>query len=144
VLPTTIDTALGAVSGESSGVSSGVLQALRMVGGALGAAILGAILNATYRDQFEHAVSPTVARPARESTVAGVDAATATHSQHLLDAVQTAFVSGLDRTLWISAALMAAGGVLALAFRPRARETQAVVEATPKAGRKRACPAPST
>src|SRR4029453_9499976 len=39
VLPTTIDTALGAVSGESSGVSSGVLQALRMVGGALGAAI---------------------------------------------------------------------------------------------------------
>jgi MFS transporter, DHA2 family, multidrug resistance protein len=144
VLPTTIDTALGAVSGESSGVSSGVLQALRMVGGALGAAILGAILNATYRDQLEHAVSPTVARPARESTVAGVDAATATHSQHLLDAVQTAFVSGLDRTLWISAALMAAGGVLALAFRPRARETQAVVEATPKAGRKRACPAPST
>jgi hypothetical protein len=36
VLPTTIDTALGAVSDESSGVSSGVLQALRMVGGALG------------------------------------------------------------------------------------------------------------
>jgi DHA2 family multidrug resistance protein-like MFS transporter len=129
VLPTTIDTALGAVSGESSGVSSGVLQALRMVGGALGAAILGAILNATYRDQLEHAVSPEVARPARESAVAGVDAATAAHSQHLLDAVQTAFVSGLDRTLWISAALMAAGGVLALVFRPRARETQAALEA---------------
>ena len=128
VLPTTIDTALGAVSGESSGVSSGVLQALRMVGGALGAAILGAILNATYRDQLEHAVSPEVARPARESAVAGVDAATASHSPQLLDAVQSAFVSGLDRTLWISAALMAVGGALALAFRPRARETQAAVE----------------
>src|SRR5262249_26355086 len=32
VLPTTVDTALGAVSDESSGVSSGVLQAFRMVG----------------------------------------------------------------------------------------------------------------
>jgi MFS transporter, DHA2 family, multidrug resistance protein len=137
VLPTTIDTALGAVSGESSGVSSGVLQALRMVGGALGAAILGAILNATYRDQLEHAVAPAMARPARESAVAGVDAATANHSQHLLDAVQTAFVSGLDRTLWISAALMAAGGLLALAFPPRPREVQAPVEAEalPRAAR---------
>jgi hypothetical protein len=129
VLPTTIDTALGAVSGESSGVSSGVLQALRMVGGALGAAILGAIVNATYRDQLEHAVAPAMARPARESAIAGVDAATANHSQYLLDAVQTAFVSGLDRTLWISAALMAAGGLLALAFRPRLREMHAPVEA---------------
>lgn len=135
VPPTTIDTALGTVSGESSGVSSVVLQALHMVGGALGAAILGAILNATYRDQLEHAVTPALARPARDSAVAGVDAATAYHSQPLLDAVQSAFVSGLDRTLWFSAALMAAGGVLALAFRPRAREAQAVVaaEAAPPA-----------
>ena len=61
MLPTTIDTALGAVSDESSGVSSGVLQALRMVGGSFGAAILGAIINATYRDQLEHAVSPALA-----------------------------------------------------------------------------------
>jgi MFS transporter, DHA2 family, multidrug resistance protein len=130
VLPTTIDTALGAVSGDSSGVSTGVLQALRMVGGALGAAILGAILNATYRDELEHAVSPSLARPARESAVAGVDTASATHSQHMLDAVQSAFVSGLDRTLWVSAALMAAGVVLALAFRPPARQARAAVEAS--------------
>jgi MFS transporter, DHA2 family, multidrug resistance protein len=122
VLPTTIDTALGTVSGESSGVSSGVIQALRGVGGLLGAAILGAILNATYRDQLEHAVSPALARPARESAIAGVDAASAGHSRPLLEVVQTSFVSGLDRTLWVSAALMAVGGVVAFAFRPRARE----------------------
>src|SRR4029453_19398907 len=126
VLPTTIDTALGAVSGENSGVSTGVLQAFRMVGGALGAAILGAIINATYRDQLEHTVSPALARPTRESAVAGVDTATATHSQQLLDAVQAAFMSSLDRALWISAALMAAGGVLALAF--RSREARTAVE----------------
>jgi DHA2 family multidrug resistance protein-like MFS transporter len=120
VLPTTIDTALGAVSDESSGASSGVLQALRMAGGAFGAAILGAIINATYRDQLEHAVSPTLARAARASAVTGVDAATSTHSQPLLDAVRHAFVSGMNMTLWVSAALMAVGAVLAITIRPRA------------------------
>ena len=123
VLPTTIDTALGAVSKDSSGVSTGVLQAFRMVGGVLGAAILGAIINSTYRGQLDQAVSPAAARSARDSAVAGVDAATAAHSQGLLDAVREAFVSGMDRTLWISAALMVAGAVLALAFRPSAAET---------------------
>ncbi len=122
-LPTTIDTALGAVSKDSSGVSTGVLQAFRMVGGVLGAAILGAIINSTYRGQLDQAVSPAAARSPRDSAVAGVDAATAAHSQGLLDAVREAFVSGMDRTLWISAALMVAGAVLALAFRPSAAET---------------------
>jgi MFS transporter, DHA2 family, multidrug resistance protein len=121
VLPTTIDTALGAVSDESSGVSSGVLQALRMVGGALGAAILGAIINATYRDQLAQAVSPAAARSAGDSAVTGIDAATTAHSQPLLDAVRHAFVSGMDLTLWVSAALMVAGAVLAIVIRPRAR-----------------------
>jgi hypothetical protein len=121
VLPTTIDTALGAVSDESSGVSSGVLQALRMVGGALGAAILGAIINATYREELAQSVSPELARSASDSAVAGVDAATAAHSSALLAAVRGAFVSGMDRTLWISAGLMAAGAVLAVVLRPRAR-----------------------
>jgi MFS transporter, DHA2 family, multidrug resistance protein len=119
VLPTTIDAALGAVPDESSGVSSGVLQAFRMVGGALGAAILGALINATYSDQLEHAVSPAVARPAHESAVAGIDAASATHSTSLLDAVQAAFVGGMNLTLWVSAALIAASVVFAVAFRPR-------------------------
>ena len=122
VLPTTIDTALGAVSEESSGVSSAVLQAFRTVGGALGAAILGALINGTYRDRLDQAVSPALARPARESAVAGVDAASAAHSPHLLDAVREAFVSGMNVTLWISAALMAAGAVLAVVIRPRGAE----------------------
>jgi EmrB/QacA subfamily drug resistance transporter len=120
VLPTTIDTALGAVSDESSGVSSGVLQALRMAGGAFGAAILGAIINATYRDQLEHATSPTLARAARDNAVAGIDAANSAHSQPLLDAVRHAFVSGMSQTLWVSAALVAVGALLAIAIRPRA------------------------
>jgi MFS family permease len=127
VLPTTIDTALGAVSDESSGVSSGVLQALRMAGGAFGAAILGAIINTTYRNQLEHATSPTLARAARDSAVTGVDAANSAHSQPLLDTVRHAFVSGMNQTLWVSAALMATAAVLALAFRPRPDAKEGVV-----------------
>jgi MFS transporter, DHA2 family, multidrug resistance protein len=128
VLPTTIDTALGAVSDESSGVSSGVLQALRMAGGAFGAAILGAIINATYRDQLEHAVSPAAARAARDSAVTGIDAATGAHSPALLDAVRHAFVSGMNQTLWVSAALMATGAVLAITIRRRATAGLALPE----------------
>jgi MFS transporter, DHA2 family, multidrug resistance protein len=118
VLPTTIDAALGAVSDDNSGVASGVLQAFRMVGGALGAAILGALINATYRDQLEQATSPALAQSARESAVAGIDAANAAHSAPRLDAVREAFVSGMNLTLWVSAALMAAAGLLALMLRP--------------------------
>jgi EmrB/QacA subfamily drug resistance transporter len=134
VLPTTIDAALGAVSAELSGVSSGVLQALRMVSGALGAAILGAVINATYRDQLEHAVSPALARAARDSAVAGIDAAAAGHSPPLLHAVRESFVSGLDLTLWVSAALMAAGAVLAVVLRrgPGAAPVAARPEESPQ------------
>jgi hypothetical protein len=95
-----------------------------MVGGSLGAAILGALINATYRDHLEQAVSPALARPGRESAVAGIDAANAAHSAPLLDAVREAFVTGLDRTLWVSAALMVVGGLLAVVLRPRPSATQ--------------------
>jgi MFS transporter, DHA2 family, multidrug resistance protein len=128
VLPTTIDAALGAVSDESSGVSSAVLQALRMVGSTFGAAILGALINTTYHDQLEQAASPAQAASVGDSPVAGVDAATAAHSAPLLDAVRDAFVSGMGRALWISAALMAAGAVLAVVFRPRPHADRTAAE----------------
>jgi hypothetical protein len=78
------------------------------------------------RHQLEHATSPTLARTARDSAVTGIDAATTTHSPALLDAVRHALVSGMSTMLWVSAALMAAGAVVALVFRPRA-DAQPVV-----------------
>jgi MFS transporter, DHA2 family, multidrug resistance protein len=128
VLPTTIDTALGAVSTETSGVASGVLQALRMVGGLFGAAILGAIINAGYQGQLAH-TAPAVAQSTGDSVMAGVETATASGSQPLLHAVREAFVTGMDRTLWVSAALIAAAAVLALVFRPRTDAVTTVAEA---------------
>ena len=112
------------MGGAVSGVAAGVLQAFRMVGGALGAAILGALINATYRDQLEQTASPGVARSAHESAVAGIDAANAAHSASLLDSVREAFVSGMNLTLWVSAALMAAAAVLAVVFRPGSRNAK--------------------
>jgi len=129
ILPTSIDAALGAVSRESSGVASGVLQGARMVAGAFGAAILGSIINSTYRDRLEQAsVSPGLVRSARDSAVAGVDAATGAHSAVLLHAVREAFVSGLNLTLLVSAVLMAVGAVLALRFMPQSRHAEVAVE----------------
>src|SRR5262245_33250058 len=132
-LPTTIDTALGAVSTASSGVSSGVLQAVRMVGGALGAAILGALINSTYRTDLQQAVSPALARPARDSAIAGIDAATATHPPQLLEAVRQAFVNGMNVTLWVSAGVIAVAAVVAALVHPRtAAKPAAQDEAAPR------------
>jgi hypothetical protein len=128
VLPTSIDTALGAVPRETSGVASGVLQAARMVGGSFGAAILAAIINATYQDRLAQTV-PAHAHDLGGSVTTGLDAAAATGSQPLLRAVREAFMSGMDQTLWVSAALVTAGGILALVFRPG---TGAAPAASPK------------
>jgi hypothetical protein len=43
----------------------------------------------------------------------------------LLDAVRQAFVGGVNMTLWVSAALMAATAVLAIVFRPGSRNATA-------------------
>jgi MFS transporter, DHA2 family, multidrug resistance protein len=98
------------------------------VGGVLGAAILGAIINSTYRDQLEHAVPAPLASTARDSAITGVEVANASGSQAVLNAVRESFVSGMTLTLWVSAALMAAGAVLALVLRPRPAATRARTE----------------
>src|SRR5262249_18662387 len=100
VLPTTIDTALGAVDVENSGVTAGVLEALRSVGGALGAAILGAVLNSTYRGELGH-MAPAAPASATDSAVGGVDTASAAHSPAFLHSVRDAFLTGMNTTLWI-------------------------------------------
>jgi MFS transporter, DHA2 family, multidrug resistance protein len=118
VLPTAIDAALGVADDENSGVSSGILQALRSAGGVFGAAILGAIMNTIYRDQLSH-LGSSLPASARGSAVAGADAATTAHSPALLHAVRESFLSGMNTTLWICAALMALGSVLAVTIRHR-------------------------
>ena len=56
--------------------------------------------------------------------MSGIPAATEHDSTPLLDAVREAFVSGMSLTLWVSAALMIVGGLLALVLRPRPQAKQ--------------------
>ncbi|KAA9154054.1 DHA2 family efflux MFS transporter permease subunit [Amycolatopsis acidicola] len=111
-LPPSMDIALGALSPKRAGVGSGLLQALRQVGGTLGVTILGTVLNAGYRAGLPDS-APSAAR---ESVAAGA------RVPGLFDAVQHAFVRGMNTTLWVCAGFALAGVLLTLVFLPRQAE----------------------
>ena len=120
-LATATSAALSELSTEHAGVGAAVIQAVKNVGGPFGTAILGSVLNASYRDRVAVGGLPGSAVEAvRESVFAGVAVAQRLGSQPLLDSVRSAFASGLERVLVVSAAVALAGAVLALVFLPRA------------------------
>ncbi len=119
-LPTSMDAALGALSVERSGVGSGVVMALRQVGGTIGVAILGAVLAFGYHSGLDlTGVPATAAGAAKQSVSAGVAVAGQLGSTQLLDSARSAFVHGMDMTLWVCGGLMVLGILLALAFLPQ-------------------------
>jgi EmrB/QacA subfamily drug resistance transporter len=133
VLPTAMDAALGALSVDSSGVGSGVIQAMRMVGGSFGAAILGSVLNSAYRNDLDlTGLSPAAAAAVRDSFVAGLAVAERAGSSALATSVRSAFVSGMDATLWVSCGLAVACIVLAVVLRPRRRSARHLEPASEK------------
>jgi DHA2 family multidrug resistance protein-like MFS transporter len=119
-LPTAMDAALGALSEESSGTGSAVLQAMRMVGSSFGAAVLGSVLNAGYRSRLAESgtrerLPASVADTARDSVLAAVNIADRLGLAPLVQAARAAYVSGMDRMLWVAAAISVAGAALAAA-----------------------------
>ena len=123
-LPTAMGAALGELDEAASGTGSAVIQALRMVGGSFGAAILGATLNAGYRAWLPTGSAPLTGLPGeataavRDGLSAAAEVAQALHAPEVLDAARSAFVSGMDTTLWVCAGLTLAGGLTAAAFLP--------------------------
>ncbi|WP_045744778.1 MFS transporter [Actinoplanes rectilineatus] len=115
-MPPSMNAALGALAVERSGVGSALIQTMRQVGSAVGVAVLGTVLNAGYRDRLPVAAGEEV----RDSAASGVAVAQRLHDPGLLDAVRTAFVHGMDRSLLVSGAVAATGVVLALLLMPRA------------------------
>jgi DHA2 family multidrug resistance protein-like MFS transporter len=116
VLPAAMDLALGALDASRAGVGAGVLQALRQVGGTLGVAILGTVLVSGYRGSLG------LTGPVMDSAAAGVQVAHATDSPALLDAVRSAFMSGMAEMLWVCVGFAVAGGLLTLIFLPHRAE----------------------
>lgn len=119
-LPSSTDSAIGALPVERSGVGSALMMAFRQVGGTIGVAVLGSILSSEYRHHLNFAGLPAaVATPVRQGVSAGVAVAAKIHSTPLLSSVRSAFVHGLDAMLWVCAGIAFIGIILALAFLPR-------------------------
>ncbi len=98
---------------------SALVQTLRQVGSVLGIATLGALLNHVYRTQVDTGGLPaSVAGAVRESAQAGVVVAHQTGSAALGHSVASAFVSGMDAALWLSAAVAVVGALVALLRMP--------------------------
>jgi len=125
-LPTAMNAALGALSAERAGAGSGLMQAMRQVGGAIGVAALGTVLSSGYRAgvQTGHLPAP-LAGAARDSVAAGIAVARQLHDTGLAQVVRAAFVHGMDRTLIVSAVVVAVGAVLAALFLPRRHTSSA-------------------
>ena len=118
-LATAASGALSQLPAERSGVGAAVMQALQKLGGPFGSAILGSALAGVYRAHLALGGLPgPAAGAARESVFAGLAVAARAHSPALLLAVRSAFVDGMDAALLVSAAVAAAGMLLALAFLP--------------------------
>jgi len=119
-LSTATSAALVELSEERSGVGSAVLQAVNKVGGPFGTAILGSVLSSLY---LSHLVVTGLAAPAaaavRQSIFGGVAVAQQIGSTALLHSVRSAFVSGMDAALLVSAGIAVVGLLLTLLFLPR-------------------------
>lgn len=124
-LPSVMDLAIGALTAEHSGSGSGLIQALRQVGGTIGVAILGTVLNSTYRDGLDVSGLPTAAADAaRDSASGAVAIAAQANSPALAESARSAFVHGMDATLWTSCGVALIGLVLAVVFLPRGRRPE--------------------
>jgi EmrB/QacA subfamily drug resistance transporter len=130
-LATASSAALSELSAERSGIGSAVLQAVNKTAGPLGTAVLGSILTAGYLAHLRLGGLPAgAAHAARASIFAAEAVARRLHSSVLVHSARAAFVHGTDRSLLVSAAIAAAGIVLALAFFPRRASQQTAERAT--------------
>ncbi|CAN5168523.1 MFS transporter [soil metagenome] len=117
------DSIMGSLPLAKAGVGSAMNDTTRQVGGALGVAVLGSILAATYSSAIEPAVSGL---PPDLATVAGdsVGGAMAVASQipeggeSLIAAAGSAFIDGMQSSIWVAAGVALLGAVLTWIFLP--------------------------
>jgi len=119
-MATVASAALSELPEARSGVGAAVLQALNKTGGPLGSAILGSIISSAYVAHLNLTGLPAAAAgAARQSIFGAVAVAQQSHSAALLDSARTAFVTGIDSALVVSACIALLGAALAAMFLPR-------------------------
>jgi hypothetical protein len=128
VMPVTMAAAMDALSVERAGSGSAVVQALRQAGGTIGVAVLGTVLNAGYQSGLGDAA----VHPVSDSVSAGVAVAGQRGDLGLLDTVRTAFVSGMNQTLWVCVAICALAAAVAFWLLPHRPAAPSTPEALPE------------
>ncbi|WP_432893246.1 DHA2 family efflux MFS transporter permease subunit [Kribbella sp. CA-245084] len=119
-MPQAMNAALGVLDPERAGTGSGLLQAFRQVGGTVGVAVLGTVLNSVYRHNIDTSALPAQLADAVEKSLGGgLAAAAKAGSPDLLANVRDAFMSSLNTTMWVSAAIAAVGAILAAVLMPK-------------------------
>jgi len=114
---------MGSLPLAKSGVGSAMNDTTRQVGGALGVAILGSIMASIYASTMAPAVAPL---PPEAAEVAGdsIGGALAVASnigaaaEGLVVAAQSAFVDGMQTSIWVAAAVALVGAILTWRFLP--------------------------
>ncbi len=120
VLPTAMGVAIDELSVQRAGSGSALIQALRQAGGTIGVAILGTVLNTAYQS----ALGELDRAPFSTGVMQGVGAAMQVGQPQLVGSVQDAFVHGMSVTLLVSAAICAAGAVVAVNRMPLRRPAE--------------------
>jgi EmrB/QacA subfamily drug resistance transporter len=116
--------AMNAVEVTKSGLASGLLSMSRMVGGTFGVAVLGAIFQGHSKTALEQGLHGAGLSPAQIESMSQqlgsgglqqtLDAMPPQVAHQAAGAAHDAFISGLTTSIGISAAVAAAGAVLAL------------------------------
>ena len=133
--------AMNAVDATKAGLASGLLSMSRMVGGTFGVAVLGAIFQSLGHSSLESSLSglnlpaseiDTITEQLGSGGLADtISALPAGQADQVAAAAREAFVSSLATSVGISAAVAAAGAVLAVALlraKPRKTEVESAVE----------------
>ena len=128
VLPTAMGVAIDEPPVQRAGSGSALIQALRQAGGTIGVAILGTVLNSAYLSGLGELDRP----PFSSGVMQGVGAAVQLGRPELVGSVQGAFVHGMSVMLWVTAAICAAGAVLALNRMPLRRHPEPIEPTEPE------------
>jgi len=125
-LPALTDAVMAAVPEREAGIGSAVNDVSRQLGGALGVAVIGSVVSSAYRTNLKRTqppgLSPAIAHAAQKSIGVATEAAAAlpTHTAlSLTRAANTAYVDAITRGFLLSAVVMAAALIVALAMLPK-------------------------
>jgi hypothetical protein len=117
---TSASAAIVDLSAERSGVGSALLQSIVKLGPAFGASVLGSVLNSAYQSHVDVTGLPsTVVTTVKSSVFGGLAVAQQLKLPNLLNSVKSAFVSGMDNSLLVTAGIAAGCVILAIIFVPK-------------------------